>query len=233
MTFYIIVQPGEEQIAEVSKIDIGFVSPGSKIELVKVDVSPLSQLKTISSLKLESGDVICLAGLCARRTTLDVIELAKTTKLNYMPGQGVDHRGVPIPSGKVSIRQPIEKNFQSVWPYLMVIGDPETAKLSFELFEHLDPSDYWVNYVPDVPELIHLLGVVSSTGYWQVPEWFKLVDLSIRDLEIAPVMYASHVWHDWIAFYPANGNFKLENHSQLFPVWLDKSTKPLEHWKRG
>jgi len=49
-------------------------------------------------------------------------------------------------------------------------------------------------------------------------------------LELAPVMYASHMWHDWIAFYPANGNFKLENHAQLHPVWLAGSTKPLEYW---
>ena len=233
MTFYIIVPPGKDRLAEVSKIDIGFVSPGAKIELVKVDDVPFSQLKVIASLNLESGDVICIAGLCARRTTLDVIELAKTTKLNYIPGAGVDHRGVPIFAGKISSRQPIEKNYQTAWPYLMVIGDPESATTSFEIFEHLDPTTYWPNYVPDMPELIHLLGVVSMTGYWTVPEWFKLVDLSIRDLEIAHVMYASHTWHDWIAFYPANGNFKLENHAQLFPVWLDGSEKPLEHWKRG
>ena len=135
--------------------------------------------------------------------------------------------------GKINKRQPLEQNYQTAWPYLMVIGDPELAKTSFEIVEHLDSAEYWPNYFPDAPELIHLLGVVSLTGYWQTPEWFKLVDLSIRDLEIAPVMYASHTWHDWIAFYPANGNFKLENHTQLFPVWLDESEKPLEHWKRG
>lgn len=233
MTFYVIVPPGKERLAEVSKIDIGFALPGSQVEFVKVDAAPFSQLKAIAGLNLESGDVVCIAGLCVRRTTLDVLELAKQTRLNYMPGAGVDHRGVPIPPGKISVRQAIEKNNQTAWPYLMVIGDPESAKLSFELFEKLDPVDYWVNYVPDMPELLHLLSVVASTGFWQIPEWFKLVDLSIRDLELAPVMYASHTWHDWIAFYPANGNFKLENHSQLFPVWLDNSEKPLEHWKRG
>jgi hypothetical protein len=232
MTFYVIVPPGKDRLAEVSKIDIGFVSPGARVELVKVDDIPLSQLDTIASLNLESGDVVCFAGLCVRRTTLDVIELAKNNKLNYMPGAGVDHRGVVIPAGKINKRQPIEQNYQTAWPYLMVVGDPELAKESFKLFEHLDSADYWPNYVPDSPELIHLLGVISLAGNWQLPEWFKLVDLSIRDLEIAPVMYASHTWHDWIAFYPANGNFKLENHSQLFPVWLDGSEKPLEHWQR-
>lgn len=233
MTFYVIVPPGKENLAEVSKIDIGFVLPGSKVEFVKVDGEPSLQIKTLASLNLEAGDVICFAGLCVRRTTIDAMELCRFTKLNYMPGAGVDHRGVPIPAGKIGRRQPIEKNYQTAWPYLMVIGDPETAKISFELLEHLNPADYWPNYVPDTPELVHLLGVISMTGYWQAPEWFKLVDLSIRDLEIAPVMYASHRWHDWIAFYPANGNFKLENHAQLFPVWLDGSEKPLEHWKRG
>jgi len=233
MTFYIIVPPGKDRLAEVSTIDIGLVSPGAGVELVKVDDIATSQLKTIASLNLEPGDVICFAGLCVRRTTLDIIELSKRNKLNYMPGSGVDHRGVPILPGKINKRKPIEKNYQTAWPYLMVIGDPESAKDSFELFEHLDPADYWSNYVPDTPEIIHLLGVISLSGNWQTPDWFRLVDLSIRDLEIAPVMYASHTWHDWIAFYPANGNFKLENHSQIFPVWLDSSEKPLEHWYRG
>lgn len=233
MTFYIIVSPGKENLAEVSKIDIGLVMPGARVELVKIDNVPSSQLDTIASLNFESGDVVCFAGLCVRRTTLDIVELAKTTKLNYMPGSGVDHRGVPIPTGRINKRQAIEQNYQTAWPYLMVIGDAESARTSFEILKHLDAAEYWPNYVPDIPELTHLLGVVSLTGHWQVPEWFKLVDLSIRDLELAPVMYASHTWHDWIAFYPANGNFKLENHAQLFPVWLDDSEKPLEHWKRG
>ena len=234
MTFFVIVRPGEDSLAEVSRLDISFVQPGAKVELVKIEsTDPAEQLKAIASLNFESGDVLCLAGLCVRRTTLDVIELAKQSKLNYTPGHGMDHRGVEIPPGKISIRQSIEKNCQSTWPYLLVVGDPESAKLSFDLFQHLDPNDYWPNYVPDPVDLLHLIGVVVSTGYWQSPDWFKLVDLSIRDLEIAPIMYASHTWHDWIAFYPANGNFKLENHSQLSPVWLAGSTKPLEHWKRG
>ena len=233
MIFYIIVPPGKDRLAEVSKIDISFVSPGARVELVRVDDIPANQLGTIATLNLESGDVICFAGLCVRRTTLDIIELAKINKLNYMPGTGVDHRGVPIPAGKINKRQPIEQNYQTAWPYLMVIGNPELAKDNFSLLQQLDPADYWPNYVPEKPELIHLLGVIALAGEWQTPEWFKLVDLSIRDLEIAPVMYASHTWHDWIAFYPANGNFKLENHSQLFPVWLDESEKPLEHWHRG
>lgn len=234
MTFFVIVRPGEDNLAEVSRLDISFVQPGAKVELVKLEsTNATEQLKIIAALNFESGDVVCLAGLCVRRTTLDVVELAKQSKLNYTPGHGMDHRGVGIPPGKISIRQPIEKNYQKAWPYLLVIGDPESAKVSFELLQHLDPADYWSNYIPESPNLLHLLGVVVSTGYWQSPDWFKLVDLSIRDLETAHIMYASHAWHDWIAFYPANGNFKLENHSQLSPVWLAGSTKPLEHWKRG
>ena len=96
MTFYVIVPPGKDRLAEVSKIDIGFVSPGAQVELINVDDIPLSQLNAIASLNLESGDVVCFAGLCVRRTTLDVIELAKNNKLNYMPGAGVDHRGVEL-----------------------------------------------------------------------------------------------------------------------------------------
>lgn len=65
---------------------------------------------------------------------------------------------------------------------------------------------------------------------WLAPDWFPVVDLSVRDLEISPVMYATNHWNDWIAFYPSNGAFKLENHAQLYPVWLDGSTKPLEFW---
>ena len=114
----------------------------------------------------------------------------------------------------------------------MIIGDPALAKKSFEILPELDSTVYWPNYTPEPGHvrIEHLLAVVAATGLWETPDWFKIVDLSVRDLELAPVMYASHMWHDWIAFYPANGNFKLENHSQLHPVWLAGSTKPLEYW---
>lgn len=233
MTLYVITPPEQDKLASVSKYDASFSSPPTKVEIVNVEESPLAQLKALSKLNLQPGDIICQAGLCIRRTVLEIVELAKTTKQNYMPGEGVDHRGVPIEPGKIQHRLPIEKNGQEVWPYVMVIGNPESAKLSFEIFEQLEADSYWHTYTPEVPTLNHLLGVVSMTGLWEMPKWFKVVDLSIRDLEIAPVMYASHMWHDWIAFYPANGNFKLENHSQLHPVWMAGSEKPLEHWARG
>jgi hypothetical protein len=233
MTLYVITPPGQEKLASVSKLDAGFVSPTTKVEIIDVDESALGQLKALCKLNLQVGDVICQAGLCIRRTVLEIAELAKSTGQNYMPGTGIDHRGVPIDPGKIQHRLPIEKNNQEAWPYVMVIGNPESAKISFELFESMDPDDYWHSYTPEIPTLNHILGTVSVTGFWETPDWFKVVDLSIRDLEIAPVMYASHMWHDWIAFYPANGNFKLENHSQLHPVWMASSEKPLEHWARG
>lgn len=233
MTLYVITPPGQDKLASVSKYDASFSSPPTKVEIVNVDESPLAQLKALLAIDLQPGDIICQAGLCIRRTVLEIVELAKTTKQNYMPGEGIDHRGVPIEQNKIQHRLPLEKNGQGAWPYVMVIGNPESAKLSFELFEHLESDSYWHTYTPEIPTLSHMLGVISMTGLWEVPKWFKVVDLSIRDLEIAPVMYASHMWHDWIAFYPANGNFKLENHTQLHPVWMAGSEKPLEHWARG
>lgn len=233
MTLYVITPPGHDKLASVSKLDASFLSPSTKVEIVNVSDSPFEQLKALLGLNLQAGDVICQAGLCIRRTVLEIAEIAKSSKQNYMPGEGVDHRGVPIEAGKIQHRLPIEKNGQEAWPYVMIIGNPETAKTSFEVFESLEPDLYWHTYTPEIPTLSHILGVVSLTGFWEMPKWFKVVDLSIRDLEIAPVMYASHMWHDWIAFYPANGNFKLENHAQLHPVWMASSEKPLEHWKNG
>jgi hypothetical protein len=87
MTFFVVVRPGEDRLAEVSKLDINFVQPGAKVEFVKLENNvPVEQLRVLANLKLEAGDVICLAGLCVRRTTIDIIELAKNTKQNYMPG---------------------------------------------------------------------------------------------------------------------------------------------------
>jgi hypothetical protein len=168
-----------------------------------------------------------------KRQTFSVAKLAKERNENYIPGAGVDHRGVEIPSNKMQHRLPIEKNNHTAWPYLAVIGNTETAKLSFEIFDQIDKSLYWPEYEPETPTLQHLLAAIASTGFWETPNWFAVVDMSIRDLELAPVMYSSHAWHDWIAFYPANGNFKLENHSQILPVWMDNSIKPLEYWRRG
>lgn len=233
MTVHVLVPPGKEALARATKEDIKQVDVSQTVNLISTEESAWRQLKDISNINFEPGDIVCIAGLCPRQTTFKVAEIAKETSTNFMPGFGMDHRGVQIEPGKIQHRLPIEKNSYTAWPYLAVIGNPETAKLSFEIIEHLESETYWPEYVPETVLLEHVLAVVSGTGYWETPEWFKVVDLSIRDLELAPVMYSSHNWHDWIAFYPANGNFKLENHTQLHPVWLAGSEKPLEYWERG
>jgi len=231
MTFHILTNHPDGKLVTITKKDLMYTTTDHKINIVTMESTPLDTIKKLSTLDFDAGDVICLAGLCPRKTTFEIIELAKERKENYLPGQGVDHRGVPIESGKIKNRLAVEKNHLTAWPFLAVIGDPESAKLSFEMLSLLEPELYWPDYVPDEPHITHLLAVLTATGLWTAPEWFKLVDLSIRDLELAPVMYASHMWHDWIAFYPANGNFKLENHSQLFPVWIADSEKPMEYWQ--
>jgi hypothetical protein len=233
MTLHILTLPGRTNHADITKIDAKFVDATMPINIVDLPDDAWEQLKILSTLKLESGDIICRAGLCPRQTTFEIAKVAAAKKLNFMPGTGVDHRGQPIPPGKILERLPLEKNGNNIWTYLLIVGDPETAQLSFELALHLDKTMYWQNYEPEVPTLEHVLGVVFSTGHWHAPDWFKIVDMSVRNLELAPIMYAHHMWHDWIAFYPANGNFKLENHSQIYPVWLAESEKPLEYWRRG
>lgn len=233
MTVHVLVPPGKEALARITKEDVKQVDINQTVNLINTEESAWRQLKDLSSINFEAGDIVCLAGLCPRQTTFNIANIAKENKTNYMPGVGVDHRGIPIEVYKIQNRLPIEKNNYTVWPYLAVIGDPEAAKLSFEIIEHLESSSYWPEYVPETVTIEHVLAIVAGTGYWETPDWFKVVDMSIRDLEIAPIMYSSHNWHDWIAFYPANGNFKLENHSQLYPVWLAGSEKPLEYWERG
>lgn len=232
MTLHIVTPPNYDEHVKITSMDAKFVNASIEINVVNVEQDPYSQVRQLATLDLKAGDIICLAGTCTRQSTVSIAELAAAKKINFMPGTGTDHRGVPIEPHKINARAPIEKNDITAWPYLMVIGDPELAKKSFEILPELDSALYWPNYVPepDQVRIEHLLAAVASTGLWETPDWFKIVDLSVRDLELAPVMYASHMWHDWIAFYPANGNFKLENHSQLNPVWLAGSTKPLEYW---
>ena len=232
MTLHIITPPDYDDHAKITSMDAKFVNASVEINVVNVEKDPYSQIKQLATLDLKAGDIICLAGTCTRQTTTSIAETAAALKINLMPGTGVDHRGVPIEPHKINARAAIEKNDITAWPYLMIIGNPELAKKSFEILPDLDRTLYWPNYVPepDQVRIEHLLAVVAATGLWETPAWFEIVDLSVRDLELAPVMYASHMWHDWIAFYPANGNFKLENHAQLRPVWLAGSTKPLEYW---
>lgn len=232
MTLYIIAPPDSDQLVQVTSIDAKLVNASVEISVLPVDSDPYKQVAQLATVNFKSGDIVCMAGVCVRQTTIGIAETAISTKINLMPGCGVDHRGVEIEAGKINSRSVIEKNHSTAWPYVMIIGNPEAARLSFELLPHMDSAAYWPNYVPepDDIQLQHLLSAVSMTGLWETPNWFKIVDLSVRDLELAPVMYASHMWHDWIAFYPANGNFKLENHAQLMPVWMAGSVKPLEYW---
>jgi hypothetical protein len=232
MTIHVLTLPGQEDLYKATKFDCSFVDITNNVVPFDIKGTAMEQLDQLKELKLESGDIVCMAGLCPRPMTFHVSTLAKETKENYMPGLGIDHRSVAIATGKMQHRLPIENNYQMAWPYVMVIGNVESAMLSFELLKHLDPADYWPEYTPQEPILEHLLSVAATAGNWQTPNWFKVVDLSIRDLEIAPIMYASHTWHDWISFYPSNGNMKLENHAQLFPVWLAGSKRPLEYWQR-
>lgn len=233
MTLHIVAPPDSASLIAVTSMDAKFVDASIDISVIHVEKDPYSQIKQLATIDFNAGDIVCLAGTCIRQTTTAMAEIAAAKKVNLMPGLGVDHRGVPIEAHKIKSRAPIEKNAMTAWPYLMVIGDPELAKKSFEIFPELDSSLYWSKYVPEpgAVRVEHLLAAIASTGLWETPDWFKIVDLSVRDLELAPVMYSSHMWHDWIAFYPANGNFKLENHTQLYPVWLADSTKPLEYWK--
>jgi hypothetical protein len=113
----------------------------------------------------------------------------------------------------------------------MLIGNAEAAKQSWENLLVLDHADVWSLYQPETLTVQHWLSAAAALHpSWLAPSWFPLVDLSIQDLELMPVMYATNHWSDWIAFYPADGKFKLENHAQNYPVWLDGSAKPLEYW---
>jgi hypothetical protein len=231
MTVYILTTAGREEHATISKVDIKFVDASMPVNIINVDADPYKQIKALATIDYKAGDIICIAGTCLRHTPFEIAKIAAANNINYMPGTGVDHRGVTIQSGKIYSRNAIEKNYSTAWPYIMIVGNPESAKLSFEIFEEILSELYWPNYVPEVIAIEHLLAAVAAAGHWETPEWFKIVDMNIRDLELAHVMYASHNWDDWIAFYPSNGNFKLENHAQLLPVWLADSTKPLEYWK--
>jgi len=232
MTVFVLAREGTDDLASETRYDAGFVNASAKVVVVPIIGSPIEQLTQVTNIPFESGDIVCFAGICPRPLSFQIANIAKERKENFMPGRGIDHRGIDIAQGKIQHRQAIEKNFQQAWPYVMCIGDPESARLSFELVKNLDPAVYWSEYQPETYTLEHLLSVASVVYNWQVPRWFSLVDLSLRDLELAPIMYASHKWDEWVSFYPSNGNFKLENHVQLSPVWLAGSVKPLGHWKR-
>ena len=223
------------ELYNVTKEDI--LTINSDIETVYVELledSPIGQLLELSRVPLEDGDILCEAGLAPRPLSFKVLELAKEKKENIVPGKIVDHRLLEIPKKKLLKRKVQEENNQTSVPYIMLIGDSMSAVESFMLVANFKEEELWVDYLPEKSGLQHWLSAMASLfPSWKSLNSFPLVDLSIRDLETDPVMYATNTWHDWISYYPSNGNFKLENHIQLFPVWLDNSKKTLEYVYNG
>ena len=207
------------------------------VETVFVELlatSPEEQLLELSRIPLEDGDILCQAGVAIRPMSFKLLEIAIEHKINIVPGKLVDHRLLEIPKKKILKRKVQEENNHLGIPYVMLIGDSMSAVESFMLVINFTQEQLWTYYFPEEAELQHWLSaIVSLFPSWQAYETFPLVDMSIRDLETAPVMYATNTWHDWISYYPSNSNFKLENHVQLFPVWLDKSEKTLEYVHNG
>lgn len=231
MTIYIINNRENPDLTKVTKKDLDIQD--IKIETSSLDLpeDPLSQLKYLADLDVSDGDIICFAGIALRTLTWDFHDIANRTKYNMMPGKIVDHRSFPIDDGMFFSRKPQEENCYPGIPYVMLIGDSEGARQSWNMMGSLDENQVWHSYKPETLTLKHWLSAAAGLHRsWKTPDWFPVVDLSIRDLQIAPVMYATNHWSDWISFYPSNGIFKLENHAQILPVWLDNSTKPLEYW---
>ena len=234
MTVYVIDNKQQPNLAKVTVYDIKLHDPHLNPIIVNQEENPADQLKALAQLDLNNGDIICFSGLVLRPMTWAMIDHAVNLQKNLMPGQTVDHRLIKIEQGKFFRRRTQEQNEHTGIAYLMIIGDAAGAIESWNTVLELPPEEIWSKYLPETLSVQHWLSAAAELhSSWITPNWFKIVDMSIRDLELAPVMYASNRWEDWIAFYPANGNFKLENHSQLNPVWLDSSEKPLEYWKNG
>lgn len=231
-TVYIIADLENIELDRVTLGDLKICLPDAKSMLIEQAEDPLDLLDDLQDLDLKDGDVVCFAGIALRGQTWNVLEIAQERKWNMMPGQMVDHRSLPIPPGTFYSRRAQESNGHTGIPYVMLIGDAEKAKFSWQTIQNFSPEKIWMDYMPERLTAYHWLSAAASIDpSWVTPTWFTVVDLSIRDLDIVPTMYATNHWSDWIAFYPANGNFKLENHAQLNPVWFDRSTKPLEYWK--
>lgn len=230
-TVYIINDQKNSNLHKVTLEDLKFCAPDAKVDLVDQPKDPLDLLKNLQDLNLEDGDIVCFSGLAVRQTTWNALQIAQERQWNIMPGQIVDHRCVAIPQGTFYFRRAQESNNHPGIPYIMLIGDSAGAKNSWSNVQDFATEDIWHAYLPDTLTAYHWLSAAASLDRsWITPTWFPVVDLSIRDLDLIPTMYSTNHWSDWIAFYPANGNFKLENHAQVHPVWFDHSTKPLEHW---
>lgn len=231
-TVYVIADLENADLDRVTVGDLKISYPDATPILIEQAKDPLDLLDDLQDLDLKLGDVVCFAGIALRQQTWNILKIAQDQKWNIMPGQIVDHRSLPIPPGTFYFRRAQESNNHQGIPYVMLIGDPDSAKLSWQGIQNFTPEEIWTNYMPEHLTAYHWLSAAAfANESWIAPSWFTVVDLSIRDLDIVPTMYATNHWSDWIAFYPANGNFKLENHAQLNPVWFDRSTKPLEYWK--
>lgn len=231
MTIYIINDSENPDLATVTEKELDIQDIKIKTSKIDLAADPLLQINQLADLDLSDGDIICFAGVVLRTLVWNFSQIANETKSNLMPGQIVDHRSYPVADGMFFSRKPQEENGYPGVPYVILIGDSQGAKESWQAITLLDEDQVWGFYKPETLTIYHWLSAAAALHTsWKTPDWFPIVDLSIRDLEIAPVMYATNHWSDWISFYPSAGNFKLENHAQLLPVWLDRSTKPLEYW---
>jgi len=149
MTIHIIAPPDSEEHVKITSLDATLINASVELNVVNVEKDPYSQIKRLSTLDLEAGDIICMAGTCTRQSTVAIAQHAAATQLNLMPGTGIDHRGVPIEPYKINARAAIEKNNNIAWPYIMIIGNPELAKKSFKILPNLDSALYWPNYMPE------------------------------------------------------------------------------------
>lgn len=231
-TVYIIADQNNADLTCVTEGDLHLHDPNIKTIIIEQTNDPIDLLDALQLLDLKSRDIVCFAGIALRSQTWNVLKIAQEQQCNIMPGCAVDHRNVPIPFGTFYSRRAQESNGHLGIPYIMLIGDPVQAKLSWQIVSSFIPEELWSMYLPDNLTAQHWLSAAAAINpSWLTPSWFPIVDLSRRDLDVVSTMYSTNSWSDWIAFYPANGNFKLENHAQLNPVWFDYSTKPLEYWK--
>lgn len=231
MNVHIIQSPDRPELATVTTRDLEIQEKKHKVSQIAWHEDPRQLAYNLIDADIHDGDVICFAGTVLRTAIWEMLAIARQRQVNLMPGRIIDHRGVSIPNGKFFSRKPQEANGHLGVPHVMLIGDTAAAKQSWKVLLDLEPSDVWSLYQPESITIQHWLSAAAALHpQWLTPDWFPVVDLSVQDLELLPVMYATNHWSDWIAFYPASGHFKLENHVQTYPVWLDNSAKPLEHW---
>jgi hypothetical protein len=229
--FYILYTEGLENQIAITEYDLKSVFSANSA-IIHIKIEGKETLKKLQELPLEAGDVICYAGITLRLTMQTIIDIAKEKVLNIVPGNLVDHREQPIGVGKFLELKPIEQNEHNNYPYIIVIGNAESFKDSIYTIQQFTHEEIWPIYCPEEPTLMHWLAAAMFISEYTIsPTWFNLINMAIRNMELAPVMYAHNPWHDWISFYPAKTSFKLENHAQLLPVWLAESYKPLEYWK--